>query len=347
MREVIESARTVEQAIEQACLKLGVDRDAVDFEIISLPKKGMLGMFGNALAKVRVFIPESEEKASPAPTKKESFERNQGKTYNEQKRDPRPEQKKFRPENRGPIREETVRPKRERTMATPGSPATLAKIETAKDYLAGILPLMGITNLSMSVEEREDGVTILLDGEGLSAVIGRRGETLDAIQYLVGLVANKGDEEYYRITVDCHNYRAKRAKTLEELAKRMAQKTLKTGRNSFLEPMNPYERRIIHAAVAEIEGASSYSIGEEPGRRVVISLKNRPPRMDRPERSERNDRNDRRDRDHNRGNHSGPKPYGGNRDFRGPKPQPISRDKQAQGTSDAADLPLYGRIDLD
>jgi spoIIIJ-associated protein len=129
------------------------------------------------------------------------------------------------------------------------------------------------------------------------AVIGKRGETLDALQYLTFMIANRGDKEYYRVILNSANYRERRRKTLEELAAKIARNVLRSGRQTALEPMNPYERRIIHSAIAEIEGVSSKSVGEEPYRKVVISS-NKPVRR---RRNDRNDRGDRNDRQGNRG----------------------------------------------
>ena len=126
----------------------------------------------------------------------------------------------------------------------------------------------------LEVTENEEGAVIDIKGDTTGAVIGRRGETLDAIQYLASMTANRGDKEYYRISLDSCGYREKRKAILEELAKKIAKSVLRSGRTSTLEPMNPYERRIIHAAVSEIEGVTSKSIGEEPYRRVVISSVN-------------------------------------------------------------------------
>ena len=122
----------------------------------------------------------------------------------------------------------------------------------------------------VSVTEQEGGALLSLTGEDIGFVIGHRGETLDALQYLTGLVANHVDDSYYRITIDIGNYREKRKETLESLGKRIAAKAVKTGRNCPLEPMNPYERRIIHTAVQTVEGAKSWSEGEDTNRHVVI-----------------------------------------------------------------------------
>lgn len=148
-----------------------------------------------------------------------------------------------------------------------------SKGDAAGSYIKGILKNMNIDS-DVTVTENEDGAVIDIVGDTTGAVIGRRGETLDAIQYLASMAANRGDKEYYRITVDCCGYREKRKAILEELAEKIAKTVIRTGRTSSLEPMNPYERRIIHSAVANIEGVTSKSVGDEPFRKVVISSTN-------------------------------------------------------------------------
>ena len=145
--------------------------------------------------------------------------------------------------------------------------------EIAADYIRNILKGMGIS-AELTVEPSEEGCVIDITGDTSGTVIGRRGETLDAIQYLASMVCNRSDKDYYRITVDCCGYREKRKAILEELAVKISKTVLRTGRTTVLEPMNPYERRIIHSAVAEIEGVTSHSTGEEPYRKVVISSVN-------------------------------------------------------------------------
>lgn len=145
-----------------------------------------------------------------------------------------------------------------------------SKAEIASEYIKKILSCMGI-EAQLEVTENEDGAFIDISGDTTGAIIGRRGETLDSLQYLASMAANKADKEYYRINLDSCGYREKRKAALEELARKISRSVLKTGRTSTLEPMNPYERRIIHAAVGEIEGVTSKSTGEEPYRKVVIS----------------------------------------------------------------------------
>jgi spoIIIJ-associated protein len=142
--------------------------------------------------------------------------------------------------------------------------------ERAKNFLKELLDKMDFPGVIIESSERDGGIFFDLGGEGLGIIIGHRGETLDALQYLVSLVANKGEEQYIRITIDTGSYRDKREKTLTALARRIALSAVKTRRNTTLEPMNPYERRIIHTAVQQVNGASSWSVGEEPNRRVVI-----------------------------------------------------------------------------
>ena len=145
------------------------------------------------------------------------------------------------------------------------------KVAMAVAYLEKVLTALGVEDFKVNVIEKEDITVLDIVGEKLGIVIGRRGETLDSLQYLAILASNRHDEPYCRITVDCNGYRDKREETLKALAERTANKVLRQGRRITLEPMNPYERRIIHSKVAEIEGVYSNSIGEEPYRKVVIS----------------------------------------------------------------------------
>lgn len=143
--------------------------------------------------------------------------------------------------------------------------------EAAKAFLLKVLEKMGVVGATVNVRVENETCVLAIEGEDLGFIIGRRGETLDALQYLTGLVANRVDSSYYRINIDIGNYREKREQTLVSLAKRIGEKAAKTGRRTSLEPMNPYERRIIHGAVSTVKGATSSSTGVEPNRRVVIS----------------------------------------------------------------------------
>lgn len=142
--------------------------------------------------------------------------------------------------------------------------------ETAVQFVKDVLGAMDINSVDVKVTEEEAGAVIELEGEEVGSIIGRRGETLDALQYLTGLVANHVDNSYYKITINTGNYREKREKTLEILGRKLAFKALKTGMKTSLEPMNPYERRVIHTAVQKVNGATSWSEGENLQRHVVI-----------------------------------------------------------------------------
>ena len=124
------------------------------------------------------------------------------------------------------------------------------------------------------IYQNENGAVINIDSDSNGTIIGRRGDTLDAVQYLSSMIANKGDKEYFRITIDCFGYREKRKATLQQLAEKVAKSVLRTGRSQPLEPMNPYERRVIHSAISKIDGVSSRSVGDEPYRKIIISSVN-------------------------------------------------------------------------
>ena len=151
----------------------------------------------------------------------------------------------------------------------------------AKADLEQVLTGMGVEDFTITVTEQENGCVISLEGENLGFIIGRRGETLDALQYLTSLVANRADSAYYRVTLDIGNYREKREQALVALARRLGGQTARTGRRNSLEPMNPYERRIIHTAVQDMEGVISWSVGSDPNRHVVIGPSDDNPNKDR------------------------------------------------------------------
>ena len=148
------------------------------------------------------------------------------------------------------------------------------KTDIAVKYIKNVLAAMEIANAVVTAEENEEGAVIEINGDGFEDMLGKKGELLDSLQYLASLVCNKMDRDYFRISTDCNGFREKRKTQLEELARKIANNVKKNGRSSALEPMNPYERRIVHAAVSEIEGVTSQSKGEEPYRKVIISSTN-------------------------------------------------------------------------
>lgn len=161
------------------------------------------------------------------------------------------------------------------------------KVKLARDYITSILRAMDV-DAKFTLYQNETGAVMNIDSNNNGTIIGRRGETLDALQYLCSIIANKGDKDYFRITIDCLGYRSKRKDTLEQLAAKVAKSVLRTGRSQPLEPMNPYERRVIHSAISKIDGVSSRSVGEEPYRKIIISSNN-------PKPNNRRRNNDRRD----------------------------------------------------
>lgn len=154
---------------------------------------------------------------------------------------------------------------------------TETKADLSVKYIKNVLAAAGITNVTCTVKEVENGAEIEIGGDDIESFIGKKGEAIDSLQYLSSLACNKIDRDYYRISIDCNGFRERRKAQLEELARKMAANVKKNGRTSALEPMNPYERRIIHAAVSEIEGVTSRSVGEEPYRKVLISSTEKKP----------------------------------------------------------------------
>lgn len=280
-REYIASANSVEEAFELACRELGIQPDEVSSrEVLKLPKKGLFGKIKQQ-AQVKVVVedpapavvPQKAEKPAAQPVEKAP------------KAAAKPEVK---PEAKPVIVQQMDEPKAAEPVAVCEEPVQETsnelteeeiadiepKIEIARIYLSEIFEKMGAGDVTMEFTKAPDRTVIIhLDGDSIGSVIGKRGETLDSLQYLVCLVANRlrrREGDYVRFTMNAGNYREKREETLRALAARMAKKALKTGRPVALEPMNPYERRIIHAVVTDIEGVTSKSNGEEPNRKVII-----------------------------------------------------------------------------
>ena len=211
----------------------------------------------------------------------------------------------------------------------------------AKEYVLNILKNLGVEEAELSVEADEEEVRISIScGDDYGSVIGRRGETLDAIQYLTRLVINRGSEEYKRVSINVGNYREKRETTLRALAHKNAAKVRKYGRNVVLEPMNPYERRIIHTTVQEIEGVTSHSVGSDSDRKVVITLEEgvKPTHGGGYSNRGRGGYN----KGGNRGGYRGGNNRGGNRRYNDDAPSVPARAPR----SDSAGASLYGKIEI-
>ncbi len=250
MRYIDVTGKTEEEAIRKGLEQLGLERDDVSVEILERARSGFLGI-GSSPAKVRVTyeLDVAEEPKPEAPKAKPT----------EKKPEPKPAEKK--PE-----------PKAEEKKTEPAAPACdNDDARRIKDFLTGLLEHMDSTAEVKVYEEEKNRYKVILEGQKLGALIGRRGETLDAIQQLTNYAVNSGRDKRLRIHVDAENYRAKREQSLESLANKVAGKVLKYRRSVTLEPMNAYERHVIHAALQDKEGVTTYSIGTEPNRRVVVA----------------------------------------------------------------------------
>lgn len=281
MQEIIATGKTVEEAVETACAQLGLTRDDVSIEILEMPQKKLFGM---SPAKVKVtaekigfnvsdLLAEQEEKPQTSPKPEQPKKAEQHK---------QPAQKQQQPKQREEVKTETESETEEVVFESLLVPDDQLRELTEEElpvsavaalaYFRAVAEQMGATQLEYRFYETDRGVKFSIDGEDSSIVIGRRGETMDALQYLCMLVSSRTEGDYCKIMVDVAQYRKKREKTLQALALREANKVKKTKYNQTLEPMNPYERRIVHSAVQNIEGVKSESVGAEPNRRVVISL---------------------------------------------------------------------------
>jgi len=199
------TAKTVQEAVSLALEELNLSEDKVDIEVLDEGNKGIFGIIGNKMAKVRVTVRES-------------------------------------------------------------------KGEKARKILYDLFEKMKV-KAEIELEENDDAVTLNIKGNDIGILIGRRGETLDSIQYLSSLVINKNNDDYKRVIVDVENYRMKREETLINLANRLADRVVKYRKNITLEPMNPYERRVIHSTLQNNSSVRTYSVGDEPNRKVVITMK--------------------------------------------------------------------------
>ncbi len=235
------SARTQEEAIELALAELGMDRDDVSVEIVQVAKSGFLGI-GSAPAIVRVSYECPDEEPAPVVEK-------------------------------APVAEEKKPEKKKSAEVKPAAPAAdeCEEFRNIRKFLTGLLERMGVS-ADMEISRRENGgINVNLTGSGMGAIIGRRGETLDAIQHLTNYVINRGNDKHMHISVDAECYRSKREESLTHLAEKMAEKAIKYKRSMALEPMNSYERHVIHTALQNYEGVTTSSTGVEPNRRVVVS----------------------------------------------------------------------------
>lgn len=270
MRSMEFSGRTVDEAIFHGLTEMGVTIDEVDIETLKSESKGLFGL-GAKMAVVRL-----TEREVPLSMEYEKLAK---KGEPSQDRPPRPPRDRQQGQGRGGERRGGGEQRPRRDQPREKTPAVnydyseaLAKEIPAGVFLSGLLAKMRIHGTAEAADTA-DGLRLNIRSDTDGLLIGRRGETLDSIQYLVSLYINKDrkSEEYQRVTVDTEGYRARREETLKKLARRNAAEVRATGRPIAMEPMNPYERRILHSALSDFSGISTHSEGEEPNRRVVIT----------------------------------------------------------------------------
>ena len=274
MRSMEFSGRTVDEAIFHGLNEMGVTIDQVDIITVQSDSKGIFG-FGARTAIVRLVERETPVVPDFSAINEERREQR------EERRERRSDRKDDRRDNRGRGEKRSDRrreqPREEKPVASapeeelPYSRDLAEELNSAK-FLQELLNKMGV-NGTVSAFENEEGIKLKIDSDTDGLLIGRRGETLDALQYIVSLYENKDRKEngYRRISIDTEGYRARREDTLKRLARRNALKVAKSGRSFAMEPMNPYERRVIHSALQSFRGVTTHSEGEEPNRRVIIT----------------------------------------------------------------------------
>ena len=278
------SAKTVDEAITKASLEFETFSENLEIEVISEGKSGFLG-FGAKPAIIKVRKKEASEQFE-TPVEEEKKEEAAAQeipktarkeTVKEQKREAVKEPKKeVKKEVKREVKKETEQPKEERKVVE-RSPEEVAEMKAeAEKFLGGVFKAMELeVEIKMDYKAEEGNLDIEFVGHDMGILIGKRGQTLDSLQYLTSLVVNKGRQGYVRVKLDTEDYRNRRKETLENLARSIAYKVRKTRKTVSLEPMNPYERRIIHSALQGNRYVETYSEGNEPYRHVVVKLKNR------------------------------------------------------------------------
>lgn len=350
----IATGKTLEEAKAAACEKLGVTPDMVTMDVLELPKKTLFGL-KTIPAKVKVTLLEEYAKKAAAEEKKQKAAKPEEKKEEKAKEEPAKEKKA--PQNEKPKaekkenREKKEKPKKQPKpekkepevktvpVSEPAEPETAKKEEpvvvldpevvelkgsAAAAYIKDILKVLGYEDASVEYSQRDGSIVLQISGDNMGAVVGRRGDNLDAMQYLASLVANRSEGSYVRVVLDVDDYRSKREVSLRAYARKTAIQVARSGKAITLEAMNPYERRIVHSTVQGVNGATSKSTGSEPNRRVVIS-----PDGERP--------------------HQGNRKRGGRGDRKGQNREsqkvtvPVSNEPPKDDTSA---ISLYGRIDL-
>lgn len=253
MNMVEKTGKTVEDAVKAALAELGVSRDQAEVEVLEESKPSLLGLFGGRDAKVRVTVKEAEPEAPAAPELAEEAA---------------PEAAE------APVEKTEAAPQEDAKAPADREEERQAAAAAAKAFLEEIFRAMGMDLLIEKFISRKDEEIILkIHGDGIGVLIGKHGQTLDALQYLTNLAGNRGRKNWNRIILDAENYRERRRETLERLARNLADRVKRTRKKAMLEPMNPYERKIVHMSLQNDPAVTTYSEGEEPYRKVVIDLK--------------------------------------------------------------------------
>ncbi len=288
------AAKTVEDALTEASIQLETSSDNIEYTVIDEGSKGLLFGLGGRDAVIEakkkvtdedlmkeIFddTPKKEEKKKPV--KDQRRDNNSKKEREKDKKEPKDKEGKSKEETGPDITEkkeskeqkekkEQKEPKEQRAPKTPADPEEAKK--RALDFVKSVLEAMQMPS-EVTAEFEDDTLCVNIEGEDMGILIGKRGQTLDSLQYLTSLVVNKGKSSYVRVKLDTEDYRNRRKATLENLAKNVAVKVKKTKKPVFLEPMNPYERRIIHSALQNDPYVTTHSEGDEPYRKVVVTLK--------------------------------------------------------------------------
>ena len=263
------SAKTLDDAITEALVQLGVTSDRLDYIVVEKGSEGFLGI-GRKQAVIKA---RRKEEKPVEETVEES------KVETPVKEEVKPEKKtEKKPAKEHSHTKKNVREEKPEVKSEPKKEVELAKvepqtIETCEKFIYDVMNAMGMDDVKVtSVVDEEGALSINIEGSNMGILIGKRGQTLDSLQYLTNRVANKMQDGYVRVKLDTEDYRRRRKETLENLAKNIASKVKRTRKTVSLEPMNPYERRIIHSALQSDPAVSTHSEGEEPYRRVVVTL---------------------------------------------------------------------------
>lgn len=271
MSEITVSAKTLSDAITEALIQLGITSDQLEYDVIEKGSAGFLGI-GSRQAVIRAWKKEVKEETVEEIIQKELVKPVEREIIREEKKKSvKPDERKAEKEDVKPVQKSTSKPVAEKKTETVVSKVEDKAKEECEKFLKDVLKAMGMDVKLTSTVDEDGALNIDMEGEHMGILIGKRGQTLDSLQYLANRVANKYQEGYVRVKLDTENYRERRKETLENLAKNIAYKVKRTKKPVYLEPMNPYERRIIHSALQADRYVNTHSEGEEPYRRVVVT----------------------------------------------------------------------------